>query len=229
MQIRHASGPGASAVKYDILTALLAMAAQDGGTTGRLALRLSLLMTARYNWRTGTFAVGQREIARLWGVSERTAKRDLAQLRSLGWITVSRPAARGRVAAHTVEIEIILSDSMARWPSVGPDFTARMTGRQASEAATDSNVVPFLRDTGTIAPTAGDPWGRGARILHEQDPALFQAWFGRLRMAELCDGRLHLIAPSGFVASYVSTHLRPVILAAMARCEEGVHAVDITT
>ncbi len=229
MQIRHASGPGASAVKYDILTALLAMAAQDGGTKGRLALRLSLLMTARYNWRAGTFAVGQREIARLWGVTERTAKRDLAQLRTLGWIAVLRPAARGRVATHAIAIETILADSMARWPSVGPDFAARMTGRQVPEATSDSNVVPFQRDTGDTAPLADDPWGRAARILRDQDPALFQAWFARLRMAELCDGRLQLIAPSGFVASYVSTHLRPIILAAMARSGVGVRSVDITT
>ncbi|MEJ2031079.1 MAG: hypothetical protein P8X66_14795, partial [Maritimibacter sp.] len=96
--ISRIAGPGASAIKYDILTALLVTAAQGSPVEARLALRLSLLITARFNWRQGSFAIGQREIARMWGVTERTAKRELAEMRGRGWITIAVPAARGRVA-----------------------------------------------------------------------------------------------------------------------------------
>jgi len=226
MQIANTLGPGASTVKYDILTALLAIAAQDGGTPGRLALRLSLLMTARYNWRQACFTTGQREIARMWNVTERTAKRDLAQMRGMGWISVLRPAARGRVASHAVHIERILIDSMPRWPSIGPDFTARLTGRpETPDVRSADNVVPLHRADGD---TDASPWGQAARVLQGQDAALFQAWFARLRVVGQGDGTLHLMAPSAFVARYVETHFAGLLLAALARADGGVKALTIS-
>ncbi len=75
---RNITGPGSAALKYDILTALLVTAAQGEATEARLALRLSLLITARFTWRSGTFSVGRREMARMWGVTERTANREIA-------------------------------------------------------------------------------------------------------------------------------------------------------
>ena len=96
MQVKRAVGQGSHVVKYDILSALLVLAAQGDTAQGRLALRLSLLITARYDWQRDRFNVGLREIARLWGVTERTTKREMAQLRALGWITVTRVAARGQ-------------------------------------------------------------------------------------------------------------------------------------
>ncbi|TBN50387.1 hypothetical protein EYF88_09045 [Paracoccus sediminis] len=59
----------------------------------RLAQRLTALITTRYNGRNDDLAIGQRDIARLWCVDERTVKRDMARLRSLGWATVKRQGA----------------------------------------------------------------------------------------------------------------------------------------
>ncbi|MDB9808783.1 hypothetical protein OAB79_02595 [Yoonia sp.] len=105
MQVKRAVGQGAHALKYDILSALLVLAAQGETTNARLALRLSLLITARYDWQRERFNVGLREIARMWGVTERTAKRDMAQMRALQWISVSRAAARGRVTEHRINLD----------------------------------------------------------------------------------------------------------------------------
>lgn len=38
--------------------------------------------------------VGQREIARLWCVDERTVKREMARLRALGWVEVKQQGTR---------------------------------------------------------------------------------------------------------------------------------------
>ncbi len=52
MIARRPASYGAAALKYDLLT--------------------MMGVTARYNWRNGEMTVGRREIARLWGVDERT-------------------------------------------------------------------------------------------------------------------------------------------------------------
>ena len=106
------NGPSAGAAKYDVLTALLVMALQGETVEARLALRLSLLITARFNWRKSVFAVGQKELARMWGVTERTVKREMAEMRSRGWIEVAVPAARGRVAEHRIMFETVLGVTM---------------------------------------------------------------------------------------------------------------------
>ncbi len=121
-----AVGRKASTKKYDILTALGAFAlAQDKGLQ-RLALRLMVLITARYNWRLNELSMGQKEIARLWAVNERTVKREMAKLRSLGWLSTKTPAARGRVATYAIDFHRISASTQESWPSVGPDFVARM-------------------------------------------------------------------------------------------------------
>ncbi|SDX13064.1 hypothetical protein [Roseicitreum antarcticum] len=238
MQVKHATGHNAGVVKYDILTALLVVAAQGDGTRGRLALRLSLLMTARFSWRSGTFSVGQREIARLWGVTERTAKRELAQMRALGWIEVHRPAARGRVAEHRVDLAQILSDSRPHWPSVGPDFEARMLapeGESENAAKTDpssgGNVVPLRPRVAQNAD--GSRWAAAAAWLAQDNPATYHAWFAQL--VELPPdaanpappGAVTLLAPSQFVATFVQTHLAGKVLAALSRTDPGVRRVNV--
>ena len=81
--------PGTSAVgrdaavrKYDALSALMAFALAGDPNRQRLVLRLMALITTRYNWQRNELAMGQREIARLWCVDERTVKRDMARLRA---------------------------------------------------------------------------------------------------------------------------------------------------
>ena len=85
------------------------------------------LVTARYNWGRDELAVGQREIARLWLVDERTVKREMAKLRAMGWLTVRRQGARGRVTEYSLAIERILEDSRPRWGDVGPDLEHRLS------------------------------------------------------------------------------------------------------
>ena len=221
---KRITGPGAAAVKYDILTALLVTAARSDAVEARLALRLSLLITARFNWRSGCFAVGQKEMARMWGVTERTAKREMAHLRGLGWVAVSVPAARGRVAQYRIDLDRVLGATMPHWDAVGPDFVARMS--HAPEPETDSNVVPLRRDL-TLPDADGTGWDGAARRLQAQDQALYSAWFAPLQVLEVENGILTLLAPSRFIASYVRTHYLTRLLAAITAENREVREVQI--
>lgn len=222
---RRLTGPGASSLKYDILTALLVTAARGEPETARLAMRLSLLITARFNWRLESFAVGQVEMARMWGVTDRTAKREVAALRARGWISVSVPAARGRVAQHRINFDTILRETMPHWDAVGPDFAARMTGLPTQEEPTPDNVVPFA----TRSVEAGDtgPWTLAADKLRQQDPSVFNAWFAGLAPVETDEPILTLMAPSRFVADYVRTHYYTRLLAAVVSADPGLRDVEV--
>ena len=219
-----------SAEKYDVLTALLVMGQHDAGAVARLAPRLALLVTARFNWRTGRLAVGLREIARLWGVTERTAKREMATLRAMGWIACARPSARGRVAEHSVDMGRILAASRPVWGAVGPDFAERMEGGPRggggdarSEGAT---VVPFPAGA-PEAPSEGGPWSTASVMLRDADPALHAAWLSRLRVRGVEGGCLILEAPSAFVAGYVEAHHRARILAALKAADAAIHDLRV--
>jgi hypothetical protein len=100
MQVKRPAGRHASVVKYDILTALGAFALSQPKSPQRLVLRFMTLVTARYNWSRNELAVGQREIAKLWTVDERTVKREMAKLRAMGWLVVKKQGVRGRVSAN---------------------------------------------------------------------------------------------------------------------------------
>lgn len=217
------TGPGASSLKYDILTALLVAAAHADAATGRLAIRLSLLITARFNWRQGTFAVGQREIARMWGVSERTAKREIAELRARSWIRIDVPAARGRVAAYTVEFDQLMRVTEPYWTAVGPDFVARLSKTPEQPA---SNVIP-LHASADQPIDDGTFWSKACRVLHKENPAIYQAWIAPLTFVDTETGVLTLMAETRFAATYVDTNLSDRILRAIP-LSEGVHEVRIT-
>lgn len=210
---RRVTGPGASALKYDVLTALLVTASQGNAVTSRIALRLSLLITARFNWRAGTFAVGQREMARMWGVSDRTAKREISTMRALNWISVRVPAARGRVTVYQIEFDRLLQSTRPYWSAVGPDFEARMTATP-EPAQSPSNVIQ-LHPTAQDRPDADSTWGSACRVLETQDIAAFNAWLAPLTTLTEDTGILTLIAPSRFVADYVNIHFKSKILAAI--------------
>jgi len=223
---RNVSGPGSAALKYDILTALLVTATCGDAVAARLALRLSLVITARFNWRSGTFAVGQREMARMWGVTERTAKREMAELRSRGWIAVAVPAARGRVAQYRIELPEVLAATMPHWEAVGPDFAARMVA--APEPLPDvSNVVPLRRDVG-LPLEDGTGWASVAARLQSQDPGVYGAWFAPLVPVDVESGILTLRAPSRFIADYVTTHYLARLLAAASAGGQGIRDVRVT-
>jgi len=171
-----AVGRSAPALKYDILTALMVLSAHDGGVDGRLAGRLTLLITARFNWQRGSVATGLREIARLWGVTERTAKREMAALKARG--LGSRCDGRqhgGRVTEYGLDLTVVLDATRAHWAAVGPDFVARM-GAGAEEAP--GNVVPFqTADAVQAEGHVGTLWPGAAQRLAAADGATYTAWF----------------------------------------------------
>jgi len=159
-------GRGASARKYDLLTALGAHALAQPKAEQRRVLRLMTLITARYNWGRDELAVGQREIAAMWSVDERTVKREMAQLRARGWLLVKRQGARGRVTEYRLGIDRMLTDTQPAWASVGPDFALRMGAGDAPE-----QVVP-LPVKGDVPPpdlTSGTEWVLAQALLHAQD------------------------------------------------------------
>lgn len=219
------AGPGSAALKYDVLTALLVLAAQGEPADARLAMRLSLLITARFNWRSGTFAVGLRELASMWGVTERTAKREMSAMRGRCWIAVHAPAARGRVAVYRIDLPEVMRATMPYWNFVGPDFAARMV--DAPEPPGKNNVVP-LHPTELQLPEA-DPhgWSQAALKLSNQDQAVFNVWFAPLRFLDFDAGVLSLSAPSKFHAEYVRTHFLARLLAALVSVNQGVREVSI--
>ncbi len=231
MQARHQMIPDAVR-KYDVLSALGCHALSLDRSAQRLVLRLITLITARYNWRTESLTVGQREIARLWSVDERTVKREMAKLRTTGWLRLEAPGRRGRVAAYSLDLVEIGCATRAAWARVGPDFETRMAGNSGSDAAgTAENIVPF---PGAVpkAEEAPDPdstceWSRACDILRASDAAVFDNWFRPLRREGRRGGVLHLRAPSAFHVSYIRARFRDALLMAMRKADPSVTEVRV--
>lgn len=210
--------------KYDVLTALGAHALAGGKTQMRLGLRFITLITARYNWARNELAVGQREIARLWSVDERTVKREMAKLRALGWLVVKRQGTRGRVTEYRIDLPQVLEATRGEWTHVGPDFDLRMQG--APEPGT---VIP-LPIKGSVPPPSLDDaceWSLAQTLLHTEDPGLYGSWLHALERSDRAGGRLTLRAPSRFHGAYVQTHLLTRILAACRTVDASISEVAI--
>lgn len=221
-------GRDAATKKYDILTALAAYGLSRDKGVQRLVLRLMVLVTARYNWRRDELSMGRKEIARIWAVEERTVKREMAKLRNLGWVNVKVPAARGRVAVYSIDFDLILGATEGNWPSVGPDFVARMGDMQQPGEGQGGDVVPFTG--GNRAPpdvSDGTVWATASVVLFEQNAPLFGAWFKALKLHKVRDGYVRLEAPSKFHAHYVETHFQGMILAALRTADPGIRDVGI--
>ncbi len=221
-------GQGASALKYDLLTAMGTLALGSSKGTQRLILRLMTLITARYNWARDELAVGQREIARMWQVDERTVKREMAKLRAMGWLVVKRQGVRGRVTEYGLAIDLILRDTQPHWPDVGPDFDQRLS-RKDAPAATGAEVVP-LSVTSHVPPPdvqSGEDWALAQAVLHREDAGNYGAWFRALTRRQRAGGRLTLQAPSRFHAEYISTHFLPRLLAACQTVDRGISDVVV--
>ncbi|WP_244504690.1 DnaA N-terminal domain-containing protein [Jannaschia faecimaris] len=184
-------------MKYDVLTALGAFGCAGDKHRQRIALRLMTLLTARYNWQEDSLTTGQREIAALWSVDQRTVKREMARLRELGWLILKRPAARGRVACYGLGLDALLGQTEPCWANVGPDFVVRMSSKPVDES--NPTVVPF--------PVMGEgAWARIATTLQAEDAGVFNAWFAPLVTLGERDGVLRLKVPSRFHGSFVRTH-----------------------
>lgn len=219
-------GRGAAARKYDLLTAMGAHALGQGRSEQVLVLRLITLVTARYSWARDALCVGQREIARLWSVDERTVKREIAKLRGRGWLELTRAGARGRVAEYRLGVERILEDTRPGWARVGPDFEHRL-----SDAPDDGKVVPLPLRAAQVPPSDlsdGSEWALAQAILHAEAPGPYASWLRALRREGRSGGRLMLCAPSRFHAAYVQTHLCAQLLAACQSVDAGIDEVVVS-
>lgn len=230
MVAKRAVGPGASARKYDLLTALGTHALASGKSRQVSCLRLITLITARYNWKSDELCVGRPEMARLWNVDERTVKRELARLRGYGWLEVKRPGARGRITSYWLCFDKLFEDTRPDWPRVGPDYEARMvfdTAGAPPESA-QARVVQFP-GASAAAPDVSDGsvWSLASALLHAEDAQIYGAWLRGLTQDSLEAGRLRLRAPSKFHAHYVHTHLLGRILAALKTVDGEVETVSV--
>lgn len=224
MQLPRPVGREAASRKYDILSALMAFALAQDKHVQRQVLRMMALITTRYNWQRDELTMGQGEIARLWSVDERTVKREMARLRSQGWLVLKRQGARGRVSAYGFDLNRMLEETRPAWPLIGEDFVARLdpaetTGREVS------NVVP-LRAV-QVPTDSGSVWGATQASLHADDAATYGAWFHALTDSGLEENTLTLAAPTRFHAAYVTTNLKERLLAALRRIDPSVRDVRI--
>lgn len=221
---RSVGGRHAAALKYDILTAIGALALSQDKHEQRRSLRFLTLITARYNWLRNHLSVGQREIAALWHCDERTVKREMAHLRAKGWLILKRQGRRGHVAEYGLDIDRVQQDTRPVWAAIGPDFTLRQEG-----VKTD-NVIPLSPRTDVPAPdlTSADEWGLTAALIHREDPATYAAWVQGLIRDCRAGGRLVLRAPSRFHAAYVETHLKARLVGAAQAVDPAIDEIVLT-
>lgn len=237
MDAKRFTGPQAGSQKYDLLTAL--SVAGLSGTPGfqTSMLRLVALVTARYNWARDELTVGQREMARLWSVDERTVKREIKRLTSASILLQLRPGVRGRVAAYRLNLAEIHRLSAPVWDKVGPDYSDRMarqvpkpeTGKvmhvdfaALTSPETRSDPVETVETVGQ-----GGPWARTLARLAQLDPALHRNWFSTLKASACEGGVLTLRAPSQFLAQYVQTHHLRLLLGTAQLEYPGLRRIEI--
>lgn len=198
-------GPKAGSLKYDILTALAVYGLQGSPTLQTSMMRLSAIITARYNWRLDEITIGQPELARLWAVNERTVKREMKRLMSHGILICLRPGVRGRVGAYRLNYPKIYEVSRPVWACIGSDFESRMSDIAGTKTVVHVNFAPKTDPLETSADQTGT-WGAVRRRLKAQDEAMFESWFAKLVQDHLDDETLVLRAPNSFVARYIETH-----------------------
>lgn len=206
MEQRKLTGPRVGVHKYDLLTALSLVGLNGSKTVRTSMLRLIALVTARYNWRTDELTVGQRDMARMWAINERSVKREMKRLTDAEILICKRAGVRGRVGAYRLNQPRIADLSEPCWSTVGPDFEQRM---RENYRKTEVKVVPLqnYRGADKPAPVTDGPWGRAMARLATEEPALFEAWFARLEFIDCENATLRLRTPGAFIQRYIETHL----------------------
>lgn len=254
MLTKKASGPNAASLKYDILTAIGVCALHRDRHFQKLMMRLIAMITARYSWRLDEVSIGRAELARLWDVDERTVKRELGKLKTLGFLVVKRPGAKGRVTAYSVNFEVLFAETRSVWSQVGSDFEQRMldhsggagqTERESARPATSpdsgrTSIIPFpsSRSGTQSAPPAnpntieetgacGTSWSRARDLLQRDDHAVFQSWFKVLRAERTKDGVLYLRAPTRFHRQHVEQNHTETLERALRRVAPEIGQVRI--
>lgn len=207
MKATRSTGPHASVQKYDLLTAMAIAGLHGKAVFQTSMLRLVALVTARYNWKLDELTVGQRDLARMWSVDERTVKREIKRLLENEILIQLRPGVRGRVAAYRLNQREIYRRSESHWEEVGPDFAARMdTNRQCPDAVGPTVVRVNFRPMMAPDDPQKTAWGRTCVRLADMDPDLYKSWFSGLVFEDFEQTALRLRAPSSFVAKYIVTH-----------------------
>ena len=209
VELKKLTGPQAGSLKYDLLTALGVAGLHGSPTVQTSLMRLSTMVTARYNWRLDEISIGQAELARLWAVNERTVKREMKRLMQDGWIICIRPGVRGRVGAYRLNYVRIYENTQHCWSAVGNDFADRMEEMSGARrvvkvdfSASSAKVVPL-----SVVPEGTTGWPAVARHLQNAHPELYESWFAKLTEGRVATGELNLVAPNAFVAGYIVTHL----------------------
>lgn len=214
MQQPRLTGPGAGSDRYDILTALSVAALGTGGHQQVLLLRLMALVTARYNWAQDELSLGQKDMALMWSVDERTVKREIRKLIDAHLLVLLRPGVKGRVATYRLNLRRIVELTQPFWEKVGSDFVARMSERHAPRDEAPAKVVR-IEFAPKVAPPPDAPWPRVLARLRAIDPARTSAWFDNLAVLDDSAPRLILAAPSRFAHRYIETHLSAQIRIAL--------------
>lgn len=223
MTLAKPVGPSAAARKYDILSAMMAHALGEGKTVQRQVLRMMSLITARYNWQRDELTIGQREIARMWSVDERTVKREMAKLRAVGWLVLRRQGARGRVSVYGIDADRILEDTRPAWARVGEDFVLRLSG--AEVAPVHNKVVPLRPAAAPVQD--GSIWPAVLARLHAQDQSLYTNWFSHLGFDRIDGGTVHLLAANRFQARFITGNYMSVLMAAVRAEDPSIGTVKV--
>lgn len=216
MELQKLTGSGSGVVKYDLLTALSVAGLNGPPGLQTSMLRLIALVTARYNWRHDEFTVGQRDMARMWSVNERTVKREIKRLVETGILICTRQGVKGRVGAYRLNYPRIAELSENSWQLVGPDFDDRMRARYGNTRSKVVALQSYKSSFETPATSSGNgTWATVMARLAHDDAGLHQSWFSKLSFVDHADRVLSLKAPSYFVQRYIETHHLPKLLAAV--------------
>lgn len=220
MDAKRLVGVKASALKYDLLTALSVAGLHLDARHQVAMARLTLLITARYNWRLDEFCVGQRDLARMWNVTERTVKRDIKYWLDKRLVICKRQGVRGRVGAYRLNYPEIYRLSEPFWKNVGPDFHERMTETNPVKDAKVVTVNFGSKPVTTEAPSltgVKDPrtWRAACQRMKDLHPEHYRNWIALLQFASDDGQALELKADNQFVAHYVQTHLLGIVAEAV--------------
>ncbi len=198
------AGPKAGVVKYDIITALT-VAGLNGEPGFQLSMsRLISLITARYNWRSNSITMGQKEMSQLWGIGDRTVKREIKRWLETGLLICLKPGVKGRVATYRLNMSRVCEISQPIWDRVGSDFAERMSDLQPDR----SSVIRLETRRAPVSETSTpkkEGWPAVSAVLSSRFPSQYDAWIAPL-VAVAEQERLVLEARSAFAAEYIRTH-----------------------
>ncbi|WP_166418706.1 DnaA N-terminal domain-containing protein [Cochlodiniinecator piscidefendens] len=227
MQTKLYTGVNAGSLKYDLLTAISVAGFYGTSTLQMTMARLTGLITARYNWKLDEFSVGQRDLAKMWNVNERTVKREIKRCVETKILICKRQGVRGRVGAYRLNLPEIYRLSQPHWDSVGPDFVERMTASDPRRKSPEHENVMKV-DFGprieppepalNTEPTDDTPRGRwraAQRRLRDLHPENYESWFKGVQFVSLENTTLSLKVKTKFSSRYIMTHLKNALVEAV--------------